>query len=368
MTEKKTDKKDNDTKTISSWKWSVEFFGVIFSLLIFFSLIVYDIDPFFQFRVKDNSYMLSEWFVSGGLIENYDYDTLVIGSSMTQNFDMDKFRDELDVKPLHIGLGGINRVEIRDFMRRAYEVGKADKYYICTDLTVFNDDNCESRYPEYLLNKDALSIVQYFLSYEVWFRYMPVDVALLVAKKAGVSLPKKFQYKMSIDRLGDWRLEYEFGEDIVIDNYRNGKYAVSEVDTTDLYERMKEHIDWYLDIFDFDKGEHIFFFPPYSSLYWCDAQEKEYFNAYLMAKKYFITKAWEKGINAIYDFQSADFTMDLNYYKDTAHYSPEINDWMVECIAKEDYFVTDKNIGELQQSLINNTETFREAYLELFVK
>lgn len=60
--------------------------------------------------------------------------------------------------------------------------------------------------------------------------------------------------------------------------------------------------------------------------------------------------------------------MDPDYYKDTTHFSPQINDWMVECFVKEDYIVTDKNIEELQQNLINNTETFRKAYLQLLVK
>lgn len=366
MIGKETGKKNNPI-IMRPGKWTAGFFGIVCSLFMIFSLVVYVVDPFFQFRVKDHSYMLNGWFVSGGLIENYDYDTLIIGSSMTQNFDMDKFRDKLEVNPLHIGLGGINRVEIQDFMRIAYQVGKADQYYICTDLTAFTDDTHKSRYPAYLLRQDMLSRVQYFLSYEAWFRYMPVDMALLAANKAGVGLPEKFRYKMSVDRLGDWGLEYKFGKDIVIDNYINERYAVSQVDTTDLYKWMTEHIDWYLDMFDFDKGEHIFFFPPYSSLYWCDAQEKEYFHAYLMAKQYFMKKARERGVHTIYDFQSAVFTMDLDNYKDTTHFAPKINDWMIECFAKEDYMVTDKNMEKLQQNLIKNTQAFKESYPELFV-
>ena len=93
-------------------KWIVSFFAVVLAVMTFLSGIAYIIDPFFQFRVKDDSYMLSGWFVGSGLIENYDYDTLIIGSSMIQNFDMDVFRKELGVKPLHIGIGGIRLSEI----------------------------------------------------------------------------------------------------------------------------------------------------------------------------------------------------------------------------------------------------------------
>ncbi|MBR4851720.1 MAG: hypothetical protein IKU97_06680, partial [Tidjanibacter sp.] len=101
------------TKSPAS-KWITKFICFLLAMLLFLSAVAYIVDPFMQFRVKDNAYFLQEWYVSGGLIKNYDYDTLILGSSVTQNFNMDVFRQELGVKPLHVGLGAMTTVELAE--------------------------------------------------------------------------------------------------------------------------------------------------------------------------------------------------------------------------------------------------------------
>lgn len=349
---------------LSAKKWLFTGLALVIAFIMILSLTVYIIDPFFQFRVKDNSYMLNGQFVSPGLIKNYDYDTFILGSSMTQNFDMNVFRQELGVKPLHIGIGGIRASEEKALLDLAYETGRAKNYYICAEMHLFTADSEESRIPEYLIEDDLLSRMRYFLNYEAWFRYMPVDVGFMTLDKIGISQPQKFQYSKSIDRLEDWRLDFEFGEEIVLANRKSGEYNVSNVDMTDIYNRMTKRIDEYFDGLQLDKGEHTFFFAPYSMLYWAERTD-ELVDALLYGKRYFIEKAWERGIT-VYDFQTADFTTDLNNYKDVTHYTPEINDWMTKCFATGEYIVTSQNYGEHEAKLVSMRAEFRETHSELF--
>ncbi len=100
-------------------------------LCLIFSLVVYAVDPFFQFRVRDNTYTLNGLYVSPGLIKNYDYDTLIIGSSMTQNFDMDQVREVLGVKPLHIGIGAMHARKCRSTLRLPIRSGRQKR---CTPV------------------------------------------------------------------------------------------------------------------------------------------------------------------------------------------------------------------------------------------
>ena len=349
-------------------RWITSFFAVVLTVVLLLAGIAYLIDPFFQFRVKDNAYMLVGRFVSGGLIRNYDYDTLIIGSSMTQNFDMDVFRSELGVKPLHIGLGGISADETKRLVKAANDADKVKHYYICIDLSSFTSNAGENQCPEYLFRQDLLSRLRYLLSYEVWFRYVPVDTCFMALDRLGVSLPLKFSYSKSIDRLEDWRLDFpasKVGEKAVLDNYLNSRYSVSAVDIEDLYERMAINIDRFLAGFDFENAEYAFFFPPYSSLFWCEAQREGYFEAYLEAKRHFLEMTALKGVDT-YDFQCAEITTDLENYKDTTHYLPEINDWMVKCFANGDYLVTQENIRQYQDRLMNNTDSFWNRYAYLF--
>ena len=350
-----------------SRRWIVSFLAGVLVIVLLLSGIAYIIDPFFQFRVRDNSYMLSGWFVAGGLIKNYDYDTLILGSSMIQNFDMKSFRDELGVKPLHIGLNAMRTSEIIRLMNTAYAAGKARAYYICIDLPKFSEDPKDSRIAEHLLDEGILSKMRYLLSYEVWFRYIPIDMCFVLMDWAHVNLPIKYAYSKSIDKLEDWRLDYTFGKKTVLDDYRNGKFGVSTVDTDteDLYLRMVSHIDMFLDDFDFENSEYVFFFPPYSSLYWCVTQNGGYFDVFLKAKQYFVERVETVGATT-YDFQCADFTTDLENYKDMTHYRPEINDWMVKCFANKEYISTKDNTNIFQEKLIENTNSFREKNQALF--
>lgn len=352
--------------TTTPQKWIFSFFAITAAALALLAAAAYFVDPFLQFRVRDNTYVLQEWFVSGGLIENGAYDTLLIGSSMTRNFDMDRLREKLGAKPLRIGLGGIRPIEINELVRLAYRAEKSNRYYICVDLGFFGNPGEESRLPRYLLKTDLLSHIRYLLSYEVWFRYIPVDLALIAADRLGVRLPAKIARMKEIDRLGDWEYNYRYGgESEVTARYLKRIGRVPELETSGLYERLTAHIDEYLNRFEFDRGEHIFFFPPYSSLFWCDTQRAGYFEIYLRAKEYFVVSAVRRGAK-VFDFQSAEITADLDNYRDIKHYRPEITDLIIDWFAKGEYVVTGENFSEHRRKLIENTEKFRKEHDELF--
>lgn len=353
-------------KKMSASKWILSSFCCVLVLLLLLSTIAFCVDPFMQFRVRDNSYMLTEWYLSPGLVKNYDYDTLIVGSSMAQNFDMDMFRNALGATPLRIGLGGILPTEITQILNLSYETQKPDRIFIGIDLTTFKNEATKNRLPQYLFKDDILSRMRYLLNYEVWFRYLPVDIALVMADQVGIALPQKYADQKSIDKLGDWSLDYPvWGESVVLKNYKTGQYSVSMTDSTDLLKKLTANIDIFFSECDFEKGEHIFFFPPYSSLFWAEQQNREQFDILLQAKQYFIEKAIQHNVS-VYDFQCADFTMDLDNYKDTTHYMSHINDWMVECFANKEFLITRENALVFEQTLRENTQTFRNNYSELF--
>lgn len=351
-------------KKIHSQKWIALFIALLLTLMSLLATITYIIDPYFQYRVKDNSYILNPWYVGPGLIKNYDYDTLIIGSSMTQNFDMNVFRENLSNSPLRIGLGGMNWKEMKELLCLADSVGKASDYYVCIDIGAFSNDS-ESKIIPYLLDDSFLAKARYSFSYESWFEFIPVDIAFTALKAIGYSFPQKFVYEMSIDRLGDWSLDFSFGEDVVLDNYKTNAYSVSAVDTEDLLNRMISNIDAFVNDLDAESVSYHFFFPPYSSLFWCDAWTQGYYDEYVEAKEYFIKKVTALGSD-VYDFQSEDITLDLNNYKDTTHYSPAINDWMVCCFASGNCLVTPENLDSYQMKLLENTKYFQEKYSNLF--
>ena len=352
-------------KTLTAKNWLVSFLSIFLIAVLLITSIAYLVDPFYQFRYKENHYFNNTAkFPGPGLVKNYEYDCLILGSSMTQNFDMELFRQELDVQPLHIGIGGMGIDEMLAYIELSERAGKCEAYYICIDQYMLTD--AESfKTPEYLFRDDAISMLRYLLSYEAWFRYLPLDAALTAADALKLSLPEKFARSSDIDYLAKWENDFSFGEEIVVRNYLRNEYGVSNVEVDGLYERMTEWTDKLFDSLPGEKGRYHFFFPPYSVLFWCDAKNDGYFEIYQEAKRYFLEKAQSYGIE-VYDFQSAECVSDLENYKDMTHYRAEINDWMVSCFANGTYLLNEETIEANIMKLQDEVEVFASENSWLF--
>lgn len=345
--------------------WIASFLILSILILAVFAASAYAIDPYFRYRVKDNEYFLSAPYVNAGLIRNYDYDTVIVGSCMIGNFDMDRFRGELDAKPLKIENGAMGPNAIAAFLEYAGKAGKASNYYVNIDLATYQSDT-DGVLNAYLMEDDLLSTGKYLLGYETWFRFIPVDCGLMLYKAWRGEFPSgKFTQRTSIDQNGAWNLDESFGRDVVVSNRLANLYEVSEVNLDNLYPRMIGQIDEFLSEVDFETGSFTFIFPPYSTLYWCDAQDQGYFETFLQAKKYFVQNLLDRNCT-VYDFQSAQWANDLDNYQDSTHYSPDVNDWMLDCFVSGDYRVTAENYDALETALIENTKTFRAENMELF--
>lgn len=337
----------------STIKWYVAVSSIITTLLLLCIIITYIIDPFLQYRITDNKYILNCNYTAPGLVKNYDYDTIIIGSSMTQNFSMDLFREQLHCIPLHIGIGGMTDEDLLEYILLANKINRAKKYYICIDISEFAHVK-EANTIKYLMEDDILDKLKYSISYEGLIKCVPIDIALSLASIVGYSLPDSYKYRMSIDKFGYWGHQYSYGEEIVLEGYATGAYKVSDIELDNLSNTMKTQIDLFFETITPNEN-YIFFFPPYSSLYWSDAASHGYLDTYLEYEEYFIKRAEQTGAK-IFFFQDDELTTDLDNYRDTTHYSPAINDWMIYCFANNTHIVTSQTIKEAQNNLIKNTE------------
>ena len=350
---------------MSPKKWIRSFFCLALAALALLCAAAWAVDPYLQFRVRDNTYLLNARFVDAGLIANYDYDTLLAGSSMTQNFDMELFRAELDCKPLHVSLGGLNALEMSQLVQAAYRAGKAETLYLCVDLSYFTDEPSGSQFPAHLFRSDILSRLRYLLSYEVWFRYIPADLALMAADRLDIALPPKYIRSRSIDLLENWSLDEPTGKDVFLRNAWLAPVPETPPDREALLRGMLGRADAFLAGFDFSRCRHVFFFPPYSGLFWYNAYLSQDYENYLRAKEYFVCRAEALGAE-VYDFQGAPFTSDMGVYRDSMHYGAEINDWMTRCFASGDYRAAPERFWKMQVPIAENMRRFLSRFLEAY--
>ena len=105
--------------------------------------------------------------------------------------------------------------------------------------------------------------------------------------------------------------------------------------------------------------QFILYYPPYSILqhrYFYD-KDPTFFDNELYVKQYLFNQVGKQPNVKMYDFQQEQsVTFQLNNYKDLAHHSRRINEWIVDQIAKDNYRVTPKTLpvylAELKQQVV----------------
>lgn len=345
-------------KNLSSAQWLRRFLALVLAVLAILAALVYLIDPYYHYRAYDHKYKLDKIFSVPGVVKNYDYDTIIIGSSMTQNFDMDSFRRELGQNPIKATLGGMDWPEMAALLQLAQDAGHAETYYLCIDSSLLSSDEEEQRFPEYLMDDNPLNDYRYFWGYEVWMRFIPLNLALLTADKLGIALPQRFQDARSIDKMGEWAYRYTFSKEQVLKLYANsGNGGASNVDMTAVSADPMAQCQKLLDSLDLSQGNMVLFFPPYSALFWYDMEQAGRLEGYFEVKRYFIQQISAYSNVTIFDFQGADFTADLDNYMDMTHFSPQISDELVRCFANGEYRIEPEQTGETEVRILQNIET-----------
>ncbi|MEI3100640.1 MAG: hypothetical protein V8T45_02065 [Oscillospiraceae bacterium] len=353
-------------KNLTSAQWLRRFLALALAVLAVLAVLVYIIDPYYNYRAYDHKYKLDKIFSVPGVVKNYDYDAIVIGSSMTQNFDMDSFRQELGQNPIKATLGGITGKEISALFKLAQDSGHAQTYYICIDNSVLSADSQEQRFPDYLMDFSLLNDYKYFWGYEAWMRFIPLNLGLLAADSLGIELPQRFSEARSIDLMGDWAYRYEFSADRVLSIYsESDNGAAINVDMAGISENALDNCEVFVDSLDLSRGDIVFFFPPYSSLLWYKMEKEGSLESTMELKRHFMELVDGYDNVKVYDFQGAEFTSNLDNYMDLSHYSPEINDFMVSCFASGDDPADSSTLAETERQIRDNIQVLLSRYPEL---
>ena len=108
-----------------------------------------------------------------GMVKNFTYDTLITGSSMTQNFDSLYFDEVMGGNSLKASLSGGNMKNTASIAKAALEHNsKLERIYVSLDhFGLFGDYLAEGNQPpEYLLNSTVLDDVNYIFNKD-WVLY-----------------------------------------------------------------------------------------------------------------------------------------------------------------------------------------------------
>lgn len=338
-------------------KWNGIVLGGILGILGVIALFTIIIDPFWHYHgpLKGLEYPLKdERYLNDGIARHAEYDAIITGTSMTQNFKPSQFDALWGAKAIKIAFSGATYKEVNDNIVRALRYGQNVKYILRSldgnKLILPADQDEYEGYPDYLYDNNPFNDVSYLLNKEV----IPKTLAVLNYTRAGNKTPDWDEY-------GSWGQYKVYGKDEVLRTssrleISEKAYELTPEDEKNIQENIeknvlataKEHpeITFYL------------FFPPYSISYWDALVRSGQLDAQLRAQKMAVELLLDAQNVHIYAFeQDTSLTGNLDNYTDSLHYGPWINEEILVKIRQGEGELTKENYKE-------HFETVREIYLQ----
>ena len=248
---------------------------VIFTLLLsFFSLLsillfISIIDPYFHYHkpLKWITYNLkNQRYQNDGIVKHFDYDAIITGTSMTENFKNSEFDNLFNTKSIKIPYSGASFREINDCLITATNYNKnikiilrsMDLYRIADPKDKLSYD--KESYPTYLYDNHLINDVKYIYNKNVIVDALHTIVLTIQKKNSS-----------SFDDYSKWYDMVTFSKETVDSQYnrsnkKNRTINISDKDYKNINENINQNIidlavqnpniDFYL------------FLPPYSIYYW----------------------------------------------------------------------------------------------------
>lgn len=357
---------------MNSKKWIKIFIAYSFLCIVFIAVINFIIDPLklfhqaYFFKDKLNSNMRLQ---AAGIINNYEFDSIILGTSMLENTSSKESSYILGGDFINISLSGSDFYERSFVLNYALKKKQIKKVIYSLDYSGLiqsrkGDPNFRIDDFDYLYDDNYLNDFKQYLSIDSFKDILKI----YLSKKANFDTPNEwFSDKSHSSRFGgidNWfkaennkQINDAFKEIFESINAIKNNKTIIDKDIENEITISKRYIDNYLLAYiDTNPNtEFYLFIPPYSRIQNAiDAQyKKSNFHRLKESIKYLVEKSKDYPNLKIYGWGDRDFPDNITYYKDLGHYSPEINSKMIYWIKEKDGLLT-----------INNLEKYLEIFEE----
>ena len=283
-----------------------------------------------------------------GNAENFEYSSAIVGTSMTENFRVSWFNEELGWDTMKLCYAGAACNDLNAILTCVYD-GDRQVEHIFMDLNDYQltspADVCYVERPNYLYTKNLLDDYRYLYNRDVFVKGIKLAIATIQNKPG------------NMETAYTWEEEELFGKEKVLETSRLTKenllsqpQKTSEIKKAEKEKALKncqENLDQIIPFIEsHPETEYIIFFPPYSMLYW----EQVTLAGELEEKIAVYTHAVERLLPyenvKIYYFQGEDFIENLDEYRDATHHKAEYNRYVFDCIKEDKNRLTKENYKE----------------------
>lgn len=339
--------------------------GSIWLVLFIIVVSVVYVDPYFHFHgpIEGFSYRLgNQRYLNDGLARSFDYNAVIIGTSMTENFKTSEVDDLFGVKSIKTPYAGAGYKELSDSLRRYYSYkGEIEMVIWGMDMDALIkpwDDSKykEDEYPYYLYDDSLVNDINYVLNKEVILKGVLPGLLYTIQKRDTTSMD---DYS---------RVDDPVGKDVVLGNSILQIPQVTEKGIVgDYAEIPRESIEKnYLSIItEHPETEFYIFVPPYSIAEWADYWSEGSISKYLETEKTAIEMlAGYDNVHMFCFFDNFEEIENLDNYRDKKHYAAHINTMMLEKMKAGKNEITLDNVDEYIEALFQYYSAY--DYLSLY--
>lgn len=312
-------------------------------LLLLCILTVILFDPFFQYHKPLSglkAVLTDKEYQCVGSLKTFEYDSVVAGSSVAENYYNDWFNQGFDCNVIKAIRSYGATADLCYLLDIAFEHQELKYVFYNLDPSALTADG-ETTYeltgcPMYLYDDSYINDIEYWLNKGVLMEKIPY----LIANSVIGDYDENDSY--------NWAQWKEFNSDMALGLYIR-KPSVSEMKPENYYEdllhqnlnlltsRIKAH------------PETVFyvFIPPYSMLWWDNIYREGDTESYLYNMECAMETLLSYDNVKLYYFQNdREVITDLENYMDILHFSPDINHYICDSLLSGDHQINQSNYKE----------------------
>lgn len=347
-------------------KFIKNFFIQSISLIILIIAIVVIFDPFYQYHkplAGLKSVLTDKEYQCVGTLRNFDYDSLIVGSSVCENYNNHWFDDGFDCTAIKAIRSYGATADLCYLLDVAYQ--NRDLKYVFYNIdpsslsagteTTYESTGC----PMYLYDTNYLNDISYALNKDVLMEKIPYMLA--------------FSFKSDYDEGNsyNWAQWKYFSKELATGMYNRRSSIIPMYEKTYFEDELSGNIALLTSLVEsHPETTFKFFFSPYSMLWWDNAYRSGERDACLYNESQAIATLLKYDNVEIYYYQDMEEVItNLDNYMDMIHFSKDINQLVCEkLIAGEDRLTLDNYEDRLQGMYELSERIVKEDILEYYSK
>lgn len=307
---------------MNSKKIIIATFSLLLSALLMAGAINVCIDPLFQyhkpwFGLQAN--VIDERYQNAGIAKNFDFENVIIGNSMSENFIVSDIEDLFGGKAVKLTASGSYVLDWTYLLELLKERDShPDNIIFNFDTSFFTSSSEATKHemPLFLYDKNYLNDVEYLFNFT------------LMRKYSYKTLEANFDDTVSdYNTVFVWGNENDSSKEIALKNYyidkeeQEKEKETTQKDNTLYTEKNLALLKQYFE--SMPDTNFVFFHAPFSVLYWKDVKEDGNLSVYKReyAKVFELFSQFDNVTVYFWDDpEMLKIISDLNNYKDSTHY------------------------------------------------